>query len=193
MTSFLHSGKRESVNADIAEHLVKFLFPYCSLWGAVADHFSSALLSPCPSFNTALSYLYLVWRTCWTQTLWAAPRCAGLLCSSPAYSHSYWNRILPNQRSRQETLHNRAKINGSEVKGQKDDEPLLPAVPEHFTPRHPTEPLHPLFRGRSVAFPSAEWRNTVTFHLRWEGHKACSSQTRLCHAAELIRASLLVI
>lgn len=70
---------------------------------------------------------------------------------------------------------------------------FLPAVPEHFTPKHPTETLHPSFRGRSVAFPSAEWRNTVTFHLRWEEHKACSSQTRLCHAAEFIRASLLVI
>jgi len=32
---------------------------------------------------------------------------------------------------------------------------LLPAIPEYFTPKHPREPLHPLFRGRPVAFPLA--------------------------------------
>lgn len=30
---------------------------------------------------------------------------------------------------------------------------ILPAVPEHFTPKTPTEPPHPLLRGRPVAFP----------------------------------------
>lgn len=54
--------------------------------------------------------------------LWVILWCAGLLCGSPASSQSYWNRISPCQCSRQENLHNRTKINGSGVKGQKDDE-----------------------------------------------------------------------
>lgn len=43
---------------------------------------------------------------------------------------------------------------------------ILPAVPEHLTSKHPTESLHPSFRGRPVAFPLAKQRNMATSHLQ---------------------------
>lgn len=58
---------------------------------------------------------------------------------------------------------------------------ILPAVPEHLTSEHPTEPLHPSFRGRPVAFPLAKQRDMATIHLQWEGLKACSLP-KLAHA-----------
>lgn len=138
------------------------------------------------SFPCVKGMLHNRWRLCWTQTLRASLQCAGLLWGSPAYSQSYWNRIVPRQGSRQENLHNRAKIHGSGDKRQKDNEDWHLVVPEHFTPKYPIEPLHQLFRGRPVACPLAEWRDTVTFHLWWEGLKACSSQTYFCHAPEFL-------
>lgn len=127
VTSFLHSGNRGSVNADLAEHLIKILVHSLTLHSCVKG------------------MLHERWRSCWTQTLWAALQCAGLLCGSPAHSQSYWNRILPRQSSRQENLHNRAKISGSGVKEQKDAEDCHPSSGSRaFYPKTPNRTIAPI-------------------------------------------------
>lgn len=89
--------KRETLNADLAEHLIQFLLPYRSLWSVVTDHFSSALLNPCPSFNSALSYLYFVWRTCFTKSKGHTGLSSvsnPLMCQAAVWLISFFSELL---------------------------------------------------------------------------------------------------
>lgn len=110
MTSFLDRANSEGVKAVLVGHPGKFLFPYSSLWGVAAGHFSSTLILPCPSSNAALSYLYVAWRTCWMQTL-----CTALQRFTNVFSVTENSRILPYQWSRQGNSHSKRKINVLQV------------------------------------------------------------------------------
>lgn len=188
VTSFLHSGKKKLLMLTLQNTWNNFFFltaVYEVQWQIISLVHSLILVPALKvhshTFTLYEGYVSLKVRVMLDTTLWVILWCAGLLCGSPAFSQSYWNRLLPCQCSRQENLYNRVKINGSGVKGQRWWWGLtLPAVPEHLTPKYPTESLHPSFRGRPVAFPLANQRDMQPFTIT--GKDSMLALPKLAHA-----------
>lgn len=166
--SFLHSGKKETLNVDLAEHPVQFLLHYCSFGSVVRDIsvLHSLILVPAltvhsHTFTLCEGHFSLKVKVMLDTTLWLILWCAGLLCGSPA-SSQLRHRILPCQHTRQENLHNRAKINGSGVKGLKDEEDWHPSSSSWtFNPQTPNRTTSPIIQS-CLPLSKAQWHSNYS-------------------------------
>lgn len=133
-TSFLHSGKKKLLMLTLQNTWNNFFYltAVSEVW--LTDHFSSALLNPCISFNSALSYLYLVWRTGFSKGKDHAGHNSinnPLMCQAAVWFTSFFSvtdmECYHVNIQGKKTYTTGQKLMAQELKGQKDDEDWHPS------------------------------------------------------------------
>lgn len=157
-TSFLHSGKEKLLMLTLQNTWYNFFYlivVYEVRW-QIISLLRSLILVPALTVHYHTFTLYeghvsLKVRVILDSALWVILWCARLLCGWSASSQNYWHRILPCQCSKQE---NRAKINGSGVKGQKDDDHSSGSWA--FNPQTPNGTTSPIIQRSTCCLPCSK-------------------------------------